>query len=161
MSAAESATSVKGTLAGQAAESAASAGAAKTDSVLGTVDALSRSDAVFSWSGYIQALGVLFLIVAALFLALWFLRRKGGLKMLTGQGDLYLESRLALGPKKYLFVVRFLNKRLLLGVTDQQITMLTELPNDEDDTGHTELDEAQAAVFKAHLARASEKDAAG
>ena len=31
-----------------------------------------------------------------------------------------------LGPRKGLMVVRFLNRRLLLGVTDQQITLLTE-----------------------------------
>ncbi len=39
---------------------------------------------------------------------------------------LVMEAQLPLGPRKGLMVVRFLNKRLLLGVTDQQITLLTE-----------------------------------
>ncbi len=62
---------------------------------------------------------------------------------------------MALGPKKSLVVVRFLNKRVLLGVTDQQITMLTELPTDEDHTAHLASPEADGAKFKAHLANAS------
>jgi Flagellar biogenesis protein len=35
-------------------------------------------------------------------------------------------AQLPLGPRKGLMVVRFLNKRLLLGVTEQQISLLTE-----------------------------------
>ena len=37
-----------------------------------------------------------------------------------------MEAQLPLGPRKGLMVVRFLNKRLLLGVTEQQISLLTE-----------------------------------
>ena len=139
---------------------ATSAEAAKADSVLGAMDAFSRADTAFSWSGYLQAIGFLFLIIALLFFALWYLKRKGGIKLLTGHGDLFIESRLALGPKKSLFVVRFLNKRLLLGVTDQQITTLAELPNDENNTDRTESDKPKASEFKEHLARASTKDIA-
>ncbi|MGJ3523937.1 flagellar biosynthetic protein FliO [Nitratidesulfovibrio sp. D1] len=86
----------------------------------------------FSWSGYIQAVGVLFLLVGLLWLALWAVRRHGGLfRAVPGAGgfsrdDLRLEAQLPIGPRKGLMVVRFLNKRLLLGVTDQQITLLTE-----------------------------------
>ena len=132
-----------------------------TDSALAAVDALARSDSLFTWGGYFQALAVLFLIIAVLWYALWFLKRKGTLKVLTRHGDLRLESRMALGPKKYLLVVRFLNKRVLLGVTDQQITMLMELPTDEDDSAHTDPDPANVADFKAHLSRAAQSDTKG
>ena len=161
MSATETATSVKGTISGLAAEPQAGSAAGSaaeaatqaaqtasgqtTGSALGeAASSLGQSDALISWANYFQALAILFLIVALLAFLLWFLKRKGGIKLLTKQGDLTLESRLPLGPKKSLVVVRFLNKKVLLGVTDQQITMLTELQDDEDDAPNT----ANAADFK-------------
>lgn len=36
-----------------------------------------------------------------------------------------IESRLALGPKKWVVITRYMDKRLVLGVTDQQINLLT------------------------------------
>lgn len=100
---------------------------------MGTADGLAAAAVpAFSWSGYIQAVGVLFLLVGLLWLALWAVRRHGGLfRAVPGAGgfsrdDLRLEAQLPIGPRKGLMVVRFLNKRLLLGVTDQQITLLTE-----------------------------------
>ena len=141
-----------------AAETAQNAvSAADPGAMPGAVDALSKADSIMSWGGYFQGLGFLFLLIALLWAALWFLKRKGGLKLLTMQGDLAVESRLTLSRKKSLLVVRFLNKRLLLGVTDHQITMLTELPIDEDDTDHTGPDTANAAAFAAHLEKASER----
>lgn len=92
---------------------------------------LARPENLVSWSSYFQALAILCLIIACLWAVLWYLKRRGGLKVL-GLGDLVVENRLPLGPKKNLMVVRFLNKRLLLGVTDQQITLLTELPAHDD-----------------------------
>lgn len=100
---------------------------------MGTADGLAAAAVpAFSWSGYIQAVGVLFLLVGLLWLALWAVRRHGGLfRAVPSAGgfsrdDLRLEAQLPIGPRKGLMVVRFLNKRLLLGVTDQQITLLTE-----------------------------------
>jgi flagellar protein FliO/FliZ len=100
---------------------------------LGAADGLAAASVpAFSWGGYIQAVGVLFLLVGLLWLALWAVRRHGGLfRAVPGAGgfsrdDLRLEAQLPIGPRKGLMVVRFLNKRLLLGVTDQQITLLTE-----------------------------------
>lgn len=138
MNAAETAISVKGPLTDLAAGShtgtAADAAAQTAGRALGdAANAIGQNGSLVSWAGYFQALAVLFLIVALLAFFLWLLKRKGGIKLLTQQGGLTFESRLSLGPKKSLIVVRFLNKRVLLGVTDQQITMLTELPNDEND----------------------------
>ena len=85
----------------------------------------------FSWGGYVQAVGILFLLVAVLCLAVWLARRFGKFNFLPRPGALprdalVMEAQLPLGPRKGLMVVRFLNRRLLLGVTDQQITLLTE-----------------------------------
>ncbi len=84
-----------------------------------------------SWSGYFQALGTLFLLLAALWLLVWLLRRYGKFRFLPQPGilprnALHMEAQLPLGPRKGVMVVRFLDKRLVLGVTDQQITLLTE-----------------------------------
>ena len=85
----------------------------------------------FSWGSYIQAVGILFLLVAVLWLAVWLARRFGKFNFLPRPGALprdalVMEAQLPLGPRKGLMVVRFLNRRLLLGVTDQHITLLTE-----------------------------------
>ena len=85
----------------------------------------------FSWGGYAQAVGILFLLVALLWLVVWVVRRFGKFNFLPRpgalpKGALVMEAQLPLGPRKGLMVVRFLNRRLLLGVTDQHITLLTE-----------------------------------
>ena len=169
MSVAETATSAKVPLDGvNAAQNAAQAGdqassilqgtSATSDTMAGAANVLGHTDNLFSLGGYFQALGVLFLIIAILFVALCFLRRKGGIKLLTGQGDLLVESRIALGAKKQLIVVRFLNKRVLLGVTDQQITMLTELPTNEDHTAHNSRSPKNTVDFKAHFANETQTE---
>jgi flagellar protein FliO/FliZ len=117
------------------------------------------ADSVFSWSGYFQALAILFLVIALLWAGVWFLKKRGGIQKLgILTKDLRVESRMALGPKKALIVVRFLNKRLLLGVTDQQITLLTELTDDDDtDCDAPAAAKDRAAAFRAALAAAGEE----
>ena len=93
--------------------------------------AVALGQSSFSWGSYIQAVGILFLLVAVLWLAVWLARRFGKFNFMPRPGSLprdalVMEAQLPLGPRKGLMVVRFLNKRLLLGVTDQQITLLTE-----------------------------------
>jgi flagellar biosynthetic protein FliO len=87
--------------------------------------------ALTSWAGYFEALAILFFILAALWVVLRIVRKRGG-GFLTGGGSaMRVEHRLALGAKKWIVVARILDRRLVLGVTDQQITMLTELDPDE------------------------------
>jgi len=77
----------------------------------------------------------LLLILAIILLGFWMLRRFGpkiGLGPAGRGGLLRLMGQLALGPRKSVVVVRFLNKDLVLGVTDQTITLLTEVPSDHD-----------------------------
>ena len=112
---------------------------------------------VFSWGGYFKGIGALFLILAALWGVVWFLRRRGSL---PGRGGLprdsfSVEAQLALSPKQKLVLVRFLNSRLLLGVTDQRITLLKEV---EGPDGRGESTKSTARSFADVIADASQKD---
>lgn len=111
----------------------ATAAAAEASGAAAAASATSGSGPIpgseFTWSGYVQAIGIMFLVLALLWAVLWALRRFGRLASMPrgmGRDALYMERQLQLGPRKHLVVVRFLNKRLLLGVTDHQITLLSE-----------------------------------
>lgn len=97
----------------------------------------------------LKVTGVLCLILAFIFGGFWVLKRYGhraGLGVLS-KSQLKMEGQLALGPKKYVVVVRFLNKRMVLGVTDSNINLLTEMDaGHDDDATHDfkqSLDEAR------------------
>jgi flagellar biosynthetic protein FliO len=85
-----------------------------------------------SWSGYFEALGILFLILAALWALLWFLKKRGGGIFAAPAPLMRLESRLALGPKKWLYVVRYMDRRLMLGVCDKSISLLADDPTPQE-----------------------------
>ena len=87
----------------------------------------------FSWGGYFQAIGVMLLLLAALWVCVWLMRKYGRFRFVPKAGSLphdalYTEAQLPLGPRRGLLVVRFMDKRLLLGVTEAQITLLQEAP---------------------------------
>lgn len=89
-------------------------------------------ESLFTWSGYFQAIAFMVLLLFVLWGALWALRRYGKFRFLPTPGALprdalCMEAQLPLGPRKGLMVVRFLDKRLLLGVTEQHITLLKEM----------------------------------
>jgi flagellar protein FliO/FliZ len=72
----------------------------------------------------------LLLILAVILLAYWMLKRFGpklGLGGASKGQTLRVEGHLTLGPRKNIMVVRFLNRLLVLGVTDQSINLLTEV----------------------------------
>jgi flagellar protein FliO/FliZ len=76
--------------------------------------------------------GALFLVLAVILVGFWLLKRFGPMAGLgAARGKLAFEGQLALGPRRSVVVVRFLNKVLVLGVTEHQINLLTEM-----DTGH-------------------------
>jgi flagellar protein FliO/FliZ len=92
---------------------------------------VSLPDTGISWQGYLQAIGTMFLVVGVLGGGLWLMRRSGRFAGMPRPGafsrdGLFLERQLPLGQRKHLLVVRFLNKHLLLGVTEQRITLLAE-----------------------------------
>ncbi|HJA79836.1 flagellar biosynthetic protein FliO [uncultured Desulfovibrio sp.] len=101
----------------------AAAASAPTGSTLG--------QPVFSWGNYVQALAILCLLLGVLWLGVWLLRRYGRFNFIPRPGSLprdalIMEAQMPLGPRKGLMVVRFMDRRLLLGVTEQQISLLTE-----------------------------------
>ncbi len=90
------------------------------------------ADSTFSWSGYFTAIGTLFILLAVLWALVWVLRRSGKFNFIPRPGSfprdgMRIEAQLPLGPRKGLTVVRFLDKRLLLGITDHNITLLQEI----------------------------------
>ena len=84
-------------------------------------------------------------LLGVIYAAFWLLKRYGpkiGLGPGGRGGMLRLVDHLAVGPKKSVVVVRFLNKDILLGVTDHAITRLAEA---EHDAAKTDFADALAA----------------
>ncbi|NJB67946.1 flagellar protein FliO/FliZ [Desulfobaculum xiamenense] len=84
----------------------------------------------------LRAVGGLLLVLSILLGGFWLLKRFGaraGFGM-QARGLLKVEGQLPIGPKKNIVVVRFLNKHLVLGVTDSSINLLTETEIGDDDT---------------------------
>ncbi|MBQ4132694.1 MAG: flagellar biosynthetic protein FliO, partial [Desulfovibrionaceae bacterium] len=63
----------------------------------------------------------MFLLLGALWFAAWIYRKRRGIpgSPLFAGGGMRLEAALPLGGRRSLVLVRFLNSRYLLGVTDQ------------------------------------------
>lgn len=123
----------------------------------------------FSWGGYVKALSTLFFILALVVILLLIIKRKGSVLALSSnvtdyfkKGNktkkrsslpLVVEQRYSIDQRKSLLVVQFLNKKLLLGVTDASIQVLEEslekgtITHDED-----------VATFNAHLAGLGKSD---
>ncbi len=97
-------------------------------------------DTSFSWGGYFQAIGVMCILLAVLWGAVWVVRRYGKFNFIPSpsalpRDALKMEGQLPLGPKKGLVVIRFLDRRLLLGITEQNIILLKDTGlHDERDT---------------------------
>ena len=120
------------------ATAAYAASESSADIVNGTTPAVPE---VVGWGSYMESIGVMLLLLGGLYGLLWLVKKYGMNKGFRGRkGDdmnLTVEERFHLAPKKQLVVVRFLNKRLLLGVTDHQINLLSETEADEDDSSHS------------------------
>ncbi len=82
----------------------------------------------------IKMVGALLLILAVILLAYYLLKRYGHKAGLGFSHSNYLQTKavLSLGPKKSIVVVRFLNKYLVLGVTDSQINLIKEMDADHE-----------------------------
>lgn len=83
-------------------------------------------DATMIW-GLIRVFLVLLVVVpGAIYTTRWY-----GKKQMPGK-DLRIKEALSLGPNKALYVVEWEDKCLLLGVTNQTITLLEERINPPD-----------------------------
>ena len=89
----------------------------------------------FSSTSYLEMMLALMLIVALIIGLAWGLRRIN-LPMMSAAGKMQIEGSLSLGHKEKLIIVNVGDKRLLLGATSSQITLIDRLSelNDADET---------------------------
>jgi flagellar protein FliO/FliZ len=66
-------------------------------------------------------------IVLALVGALAWLARRGSLGMKTGRGNMAVETAIGLGERRSLVIVAVEGRRLLLGLTPAQVSLVAEL----------------------------------
>lgn len=91
------------------------------------------------------------LILGVIFLAYWALRRFGPYGATAGSGanNPKLLGRLFLGNRQSVAVVRYREKTMVLGVTEEQINLLTELDGENED----EEDDSMSLNFAGLLKR--------
>lgn len=82
-----------------------------------------------TWGNYFEALAALFLLLAILWLVVSIVKRRGGKFFAPNSPVMLLEGRLSIAPKKWIILASVEGKRLVLGLTDEHITFLTELPD--------------------------------
>lgn len=109
---------------------------------------------VVGWGSYAQAIGILLLLLGVLYGMLWFVKKIGMNKGFKGKKGskptLDVEERFHIAPKKQLVVVRFLNKRLLLGVTDHQINLLSETEAEDETSDSSDSKEFTKIMGQIH-----------
>lgn len=88
----------------------------------------------FSSTSYLEMILALILVVALIIGLAWGLRRMN-LPMMSAAGKMQIEGSLSIGHKEKLLIVNVGDKRLLLGATSSQITLIDRLSelNDSDD----------------------------
>ena len=106
---------------------------------------------VDSGTALLTTAGYLFLLLGVIFLAYWLLRRFGVPGSLSnGKNGPRLVSRLMLGNRQAVAVVRYKDRDLILGVTDDHITLLTE-----SEAGKEEVPSATPRNFASLLKRSA------
>ena len=116
----------------------------------------------FSWANYFLVIGAMFLLLAVLWFVVWSLKKRNALPgaNILARNAFKVEASLPLGSRRALILVRFMNGRYLLGVTDQQINLIKELADDESlpapGVNQPQTD-APAGGFAALLKKASQK----
>lgn len=110
----------------------------------GAVESAAVNVPTYSWSGYFMGLAVMFLMLTMLWYGARWIKRSGSLRFFGMTPSLNVESRLSLGPRKHLLVVRYRGKRLLLGVTEHNINLLSEEPLDADELAGEQAEEGVA-----------------
>lgn len=119
--------------------------AAKATETAMQLPAVDSGTAILTTSGY------LLLLLGIIFLAYWLLKRYGVPGALSGGADApRLVSRLMLGNRQSVAVVRFRDKDMVLGVTEDRITLLTE-----DEAGPETEPSAPAKSFASMLKRST------
>jgi len=89
--------------------------------------------AVDTGSTVLMTLGYLCLLLAIIFFAYWLLRRLGfhGMGVRSSGDGPQLLSRLMLGNRQSVAVVRYRDKDLVIGVTEDRVNLLKEFDADD------------------------------
>lgn len=93
----------------------------------------------FSWGSYFKAIGVMLFLLIVFWYVLKIVRKVGNGRFLPSQkllprDSMYLEGQLPLGPGKSIVIVKVLNERLVLGVTEKNINLLTKTGINHEET---------------------------
>ncbi len=96
-----------------------------------------KSSDAFGWRKYFQAVGTMLFLLLVLWYVLKIVRKYGNGRFLPAQkllpkDSMYIEGQLSLGPNKCITIVKVLDKRLVIGVTEKNITLLTEMVDNEE-----------------------------
>ena len=115
-----------------------------------SVPGVNVPDSIFGWGGYFEALAWLCFALAILWFVLWLIKRRGISFSGGSTPGMRIESRMALGPKKWVIITRYLDRRLILGVTEQNITLLSDMPVEALESSETQAkhDKAFADFLK-------------
>jgi len=120
----------------------------------GTIDNLAATGSLLFLS--FKVIGGLALVTGLMVLLVIWLKKLGVSQNTLKQGSLIriLDTRM-IGPKKYVSVLQIADQNIVVGVTDQQITMLTEL----DDNPALQIERGEenntSETFSSLLAKAS------
>ena len=87
-------------------------------------------------SMFLQAFGSLVLVIVLIFVVLFFLKKfvykdqnfTGGLK---SSSELKIIGHIMLQPKKYIYIIKFFDRLLVIGLTDNHINVLSEITDKE------------------------------
>lgn len=100
------------------------------------------------WTKYFQALGVMIALLIALWFVLKIIKKYSNGHFLGNQSTIpkdkfYIAGQLALGQGKGLMIVRVMERDLVIGVTDHNINLLTEL-----NSPHKEVSQEDKDLFE-------------
>ncbi|MDE5681204.1 MAG: flagellar biosynthetic protein FliO [Mailhella sp.] len=84
-----------------------------------------------TWGNYFQGLGIMLLLLFAFWYILKLMRKYGNGRFLPNQkllprDSMYLEGQIPLGQGKSVVIINVLDERLILGVTEKNINLLSK-----------------------------------
>lgn len=94
----------------------------------------SNKDSAFGgYEGYTRVVSTLLLVIALIIATVYVLKKKYGVRTNLGRSSKLIQviDHASMGVKKSVFLVKVPGKHLLLGVTNDNIGLLTEVSNDD------------------------------